>query len=155
NRKMDLLLFKILVTPLFVAALTLAGRRWGPAASGALAGLPLTSGPVSVFLALEQGKVFATQSAIGVLAGLTAVGVFSLDYALIASRTNWVTSFIPGCAAFFGTTVLWGFVQGPLLPTFLAVVGFLILSFFLFPRSASGPSIRRDASVFRHWDLPL
>jgi hypothetical protein len=152
---MDLLLFKLLVTPLFVAGLTLAGRRWGPAVSGALAGLPLTSGPVSVFLALEQGKTFATQSAIGMVAGLIAVAAFSFTYALAAPRTNWIVSLIFGSVAFFGATTLLSFSHGSLLPTFLAVIGFLIFSFLLIPRSAPTPLITRATSAFQRWDLPL
>ena len=50
---------KLVVTPLFIAATTLVARRWGPGVGGWLAGFPLTSAPVSVFLALEQGPDFA------------------------------------------------------------------------------------------------
>ena len=60
--RLTLLLAKVVLTPLFIAAVTLAGRRWGPAVGGWLAGLPLTSGPVSVFLALEQGPGFAARA---------------------------------------------------------------------------------------------
>src|SRR5437016_7099204 len=63
--RVTLLLAKVVLTPLFIAAVTLAGRRWGPAVGGWLAGLPLTSGPVSVFLALEQGPGFAVRAAVG------------------------------------------------------------------------------------------
>ena len=81
---MDIFLIKLVPTPLLIATLTLIGRRWGSAVSGAIAGLPLTSGPVSVFLALEQGKDFAAHTANATLAGLIAVAAFSLSYALVA-----------------------------------------------------------------------
>jgi len=45
----------VVLTPLFIAGVSPARRKWGSAVAGTLAGLPLTSGPVSVFLALGQG----------------------------------------------------------------------------------------------------
>ena len=58
---------KLLLAPLLILLATLAGRRWGPAVGGWLAGLPLTSGPVSLILALEQGPEFAARAALGTL----------------------------------------------------------------------------------------
>src|SRR5262249_1129973 len=79
-----LLVAKLVLTPLLISAVTLAGRRWGPGVSGWLAGLPLTSGPVSVFLAVEQGPQFAMRAALGTLAGLAAVAAFALSYPALA-----------------------------------------------------------------------
>ena len=45
-------LLKILLTPALIAVATLLARRWGPGVGGTLAGLPLTSTPVSIFLAI-------------------------------------------------------------------------------------------------------
>jgi hypothetical protein len=59
---------------------TLAGRRWGPAVGGWLAGLPLTSGPVSFILALERGPEFAARAALGTLFGLVSLASFCLAY---------------------------------------------------------------------------
>src|SRR3989442_4342774 len=73
---MTLLFENLVLTPLLIAAVTLAGRRWGPAVGGWLAGLPLTSRPVSVFLTLEQGPGFAARAAVGTLAGLVGLGRF-------------------------------------------------------------------------------
>src|SRR5438132_8692826 len=56
---METLLLKLIVTPLLIGAASLAGRRWGETLSGWFIGLPLTSGPVCWFLALEQGTGFA------------------------------------------------------------------------------------------------
>ena len=54
-----------------------SGRRWGPAVGGWLAGLPLTSGPVSLILALEQGPEFTARAALGTLFGLISLAAFS------------------------------------------------------------------------------
>lgn len=45
---MQLLLIKLLLTPLSMLAVSWAARRWGPGIGGLLAGLPLTSGPISI-----------------------------------------------------------------------------------------------------------
>src|SRR2546427_679588 len=59
-----MLLLKLLLTPLFILIITLIGRRWGSLVSGWLVGLPLTSAPVVLFLALEQGTAFASRAAL-------------------------------------------------------------------------------------------
>lgn len=53
---------KLVVTPLLIGGVTLAGRRWGEHMGGWLVALPLTSGPVASFLAAliaQAGTMFA------------------------------------------------------------------------------------------------
>jgi hypothetical protein len=146
-----LLLAKLVLTPLLIGAVTLAGRRWGPGVSGWLAGLPLTSGPVSVFLALEQGPRFATRAALATLAGLTAVAAFSLSYAALAPRVGWGVATTSGLAAYLVlTAVLSGFRLG-LLPTLFGVLLFLALVLRWLPAGGPGSSI----PPLPWWDVPL
>ena len=83
---MSILLFKLTAGPLLIALVTLVTRRFGPSAGGWLVGLPLTSGPISVFLALEQGTDYAATAAITSLVGAGTVSLFCLVYALCAAR---------------------------------------------------------------------
>src|SRR5512139_2039614 len=83
---MSILVFKCLLTPLLMTAATLAARRWGAAVGGWIVGLPITSGPISLFLALEQGPDFAARAAVGTLLGINAVVATLLTYALLARR---------------------------------------------------------------------
>jgi len=84
---MSLLTVKLVVTPLMVLVAWLAARRWGEAVGGWLVGLPLTSGPVAVFLALEQDPTFAAEAAAGSTAGVVAQAAFVAGYAAaLASR---------------------------------------------------------------------
>jgi hypothetical protein len=86
---------KLLLAPLLILLATLAGRRWGPAVGGWLAGLPLTSGPVSLVLALEQGPEFTARAALGTLFGLISLAAFAFAYGAVAARRiGW-----PGCLA--------------------------------------------------------
>jgi hypothetical protein len=87
-------LLKLVLAPALILIATLAGRRWGPAIGGWLAGLPLTSGPVSFILALEQGPEFAARAALGTLFGLVSLASFCLAYGLASRRVAW-----PGCLA--------------------------------------------------------
>ncbi len=83
---------KLILTPLLIAMATLVARRWGPVVGGIIVGLPLTSGPVSVFLALEQGREFAGAAAHSVLLGTLAVLAFCLAYAFCAKKLPWPAS---------------------------------------------------------------
>ena len=75
-----MLLFKILLAPVLIALVSLAGRKWGPGIAGWLLGIPLNSGPILFFLVLEQGPDFASRTAIGSLLGILAWAAFSMVY---------------------------------------------------------------------------
>lgn len=85
---MTVLLLKLVLTPALIAGASLAGRRWGPAVSGWFVGLPLTSGPIALFLALERGSSFAAAAALGSLAGAIAEAAFCVAYAFVAVRVS-------------------------------------------------------------------
>ena len=59
-----MLLLKLTIVPLFIALVTLAGKRWGTRLAGILGGLPVIAGPIVVILALEQGQAFGVQAAL-------------------------------------------------------------------------------------------
>jgi hypothetical protein len=95
----DTLALKLVVTPVLIAAASLAGRRWGQAVGGWLVGLPLTSGPVAFFLAMEHGTGFAAAVAFGSLAGALAEVAFCLAYGWSARR-GWPAALAAASAAF-------------------------------------------------------
>src|SRR5436309_13147475 len=86
---MNTLLLKLIVTPVLIGAASLAGRRWGETLSGWFIALPLTSGPVCWFLAIEQGTGFAAGAARGCLAGAAAEDGFCLAHAIRARTSGW------------------------------------------------------------------
>ncbi|HEX7541526.1 MAG TPA: hypothetical protein VF352_05285 [Anaerolineales bacterium] len=132
-----ILAFKLIVTPFFIGAVTLAGRKWGPTVSGLLMGLPLTSGPISVFLAIQFGAAFAARSASGNLAGQTSVYIFCLAYSLSARKMNWITSTFISLFSFLFSTVIWNQFNLSLLPS-VAILGIVIyLVLWLMPRGAA------------------
>src|SRR6478672_5281841 len=62
---MSLLLVKLTLAPALVVGSSLAGRRWGPEASGLLVALPLVAGPILLIVDLDHGAHFASRAAAG------------------------------------------------------------------------------------------
>jgi hypothetical protein len=144
------LALKLLLTPAFVGAVSLAGRRWGAAASGLLVGLPLTSGPVAFFLALDQGTAFAAHAAVATLAGVMSVAAFAVVYGRAAARLDWPGATVLGWAAYLGATLAFRSLPLSILPVSLAVVLSLLVALLLIPRSATAP--RKAETPW--WDIP-
>jgi hypothetical protein len=94
-----ILLLKLTLGPGFIAALTIIARRYGPAIAGWVAGLPLSAGPVSFVLSLEQGPRFAAHAAVGSLGTMGAVPLFCLVYAHVAQKRSWLWAFLAATAA--------------------------------------------------------
>lgn len=100
------LAFKLIVTPAVVVLSTLAGRRFGRIASGWIVGLPLTSGPIAAFFAVEQGRRFAAGAGVGSLGGAIAEVAFCAAYAATARRAGWRRSALLASCAFAVTAAV-------------------------------------------------
>ena len=149
---MELLHWKLVLTPALLGLATLAGRRFGERAAGWLAGLPLTSGPVSVFLALEQGPVFAAKAASGTILGLVSVASFCAAYALAAARGGgWPACAAGGVLAFLAATAALSAVPPEPLTAFALAAAAAALALALVGRPRAKPA----GSAAPRWDLPL
>lgn len=89
---MTLLLLKLLLVPLLIATVTLAGRRWGQNLAGWLGSFPIVAGPILLILALENGNSFGARAAQMSLAGIAAAMVFYVAYARLADRFGWIVT---------------------------------------------------------------
>jgi hypothetical protein len=147
----EIFVLKLVVTPLLIAAATLVARRWGPGVGGWLAGFPLTSAPVSVFLALEQGPDFAAGAAVGTLFGLTALAVFCLAYGWAASRVGWVGSAAAGLGVFGACLAVLSAAPVSLPAAFALVCVTLALVAALLPATTAGARGVKPPA----WDLQL
>jgi hypothetical protein len=146
----ETLALKLMLTPALIGVSTLVGRRWGQAVGGWLVGLPLTSGPVVLFLALEHGTAFGADAAQGALRGLVAEASFALCYASVARTRAWPLAFLAGAFGFAAA----GLAMQSLAPTpallVLMVIGALVLTLRLLPRFTGVAAPMRPQS----WDLP-
>jgi hypothetical protein len=147
---MHTLALKLIVIPTLIGVISLVGRRWGPGVSGWLVGLPLTSGPVALFLALDQGPAFAAHASLAILAGGISVAAFCLIYSWLASRFRWPLSVVASWLGFLGSTWALQYVTLPLIPLFVGVIAFLALALALFPRTTS----HAESTPTPWWDIP-
>jgi hypothetical protein len=145
------LALKLALTPLLIGAASLAGRRWGPALSGWLVGLPFTSAPIAFFLALEHGTSFAAASAVGTLAGAISQAGFCVVYAGLAFRWSWRAALVSASVAFAIATVVLRDVQmsAPMLMAIVAIT--LVVAIRLLPAT---PPSRGTSRPLPSWDLP-
>lgn len=142
---------KLFLAPLIVAGATQAARRWGQNIGGLLVGLPLTSGPVSVFFALEQGRSFAANAAVGSLLGLIPVAAFCTSYVRSARRFPWFLTILISIACYLAAIWCVSLISPGLGLTSILVPSILALA--LLALGKLGAVQLPQASPW--WDLPL
>jgi hypothetical protein len=79
---------KMAVTALFVTAATVIAERLGATVGALVATLPVSAGPVYVFLALDHDSTFISSSAVTSLALNSATAIYLTAYVLIAQRRS-------------------------------------------------------------------
>jgi hypothetical protein len=141
---------KLLLTPALIAVATVIARRCGPAIGGTVAGLPLTSTPVSIVLVLEQGTAFAATAALGTVLGLVSQAALCVAYAWTARRTRWPASVAAGVLAFLAATVVLQPLRVSPAVAFVAVCVVLFAAASVMPARAAPTSAGRPP----WWDLP-
>jgi hypothetical protein len=86
---------KMAVAALFVSVATIIAERLGAAVGALVATLPVSAGPVYVFLALDHDATFIAASAVVSLAMNTATAIFITVYVLTAQRRSlWISIFL-------------------------------------------------------------
>lgn len=146
----SLLAFKVFGTPLVISGATLAGRRWGPAVSGWVGGLPLASGPLTFFLTVEQGAPFGAASAVSTLAGLLAVAVFAVAFGRLAGDRNWPGPLVVGVILYFAVVGVLVAVPLPSLVAFCVALIAISVAIWLLP----GHGATTEARPVPAWDIP-
>jgi hypothetical protein len=154
-----MLVLKLVLTPVIIGGVTLVGRRHGPRVAGLAVGLPLTTGPVSAFLAAERGAAFAIRAAAGAVVGLIGAAVFCATYAGVARRREWPVALGAATVAIAATTLLLTGLGAAALPlpvmVALAIVTMILLwaggSRLVPVGQPRTPAPRAETPV---WDLP-
>jgi len=143
---------KLILTPVLIGGASLGARRWGPTVGGWIVSLPLTSGPVVLFLALDRGPAFAAAAAEASLAGCVAIAAYGVAYARAAGRDRWTVALAAGTAAWLLAALA---VQPALrwpVPLLFGVVGLItVLALQLLPAGGSGGAAPSSSL----WDVPL
>src|ERR1035437_3199762 len=134
------LFFKIGLPVMMIGIVTLASHRYGPAVGGSLGAVQAKSGPILMFLTLEQKTAFAATSAAASLGGAGGCGVFCLVYARVCRRVSWP---IAGAAAYGAFAVTWAVMlvvsSWGLVPAFVVTIMILLVSRHLLPEAIHMP----------------
>jgi hypothetical protein len=146
-----LLAAKLLLSPLCVVAVSLAGRRWGIAVAGVLGGLPVVAGPILLVETLLHGRGFGDDAAAGTLLGLAALTAFVVVYGRVAAVAGPAPSLLCGWAAFLlGVAVLSPLRPPPALSLVLVAACFALAPRLLPPPPPTPPATPAPP----WWDLP-
>lgn len=148
---MALLAAKLLLAPLCVIGVSLAGRRWGVAVAGVLGGLPVVAGPILLVLTLLHGRSFGADAAAGTLLGLAALTMFVVAYGRIAPWASPAATVVAGWTAFLVGVALLTLIHPPPVGALILVgigfaVGFGLLA------APKRPPVAQQAPPW--WDLP-
>ena len=88
---MALLILRFTLAPLTIFIATVVQRRFGHRSGGRVVGLPLTTGPFLVLIALTEGAQATSIAAHGVVAGQIMVVLYCATYAHVCRRVPaWV-----------------------------------------------------------------
>lgn len=147
---MSLLLVKILLSTLLVAAATLVQRRYGHRASGFLVGLPITTAPYLLLVAIEHGTQFTVHSAQGVLQGQIALVLFIVGYGHAPQAWPWWLTLSSVTALCLLGTIL---VSAHLFPPLLT---FAVLVMIWLGAVKTWPTTSDEIYRVEHasWELP-
>lgn len=149
---MNILVLKLILAPIIIGSASLAGRRWGPAVSGWIVGMPLTSGPVIFFVALSHSSSFAANAALGVLSGGLSLVFYALTYSWLATRFQWPVAISGSLLVFAASTAFLQNFTYPLLPIFGTVCVVLLLGLSLMPRDILEKEVETNSG---RWDIPI
>ncbi len=147
---MTTLTVKLLLMPPLIGLVTLAARRWGVAVGGWIGGLPWVAGPISVFLALEQGPAFAARAAVPALAASLGIVGFCRVYVALAPRFGWAVCALAGYAVYLSGAWLASLVPLNLYAVYGAALVTIAVTLRSFPNPPLPATGRPPA-----FDIPL
>jgi hypothetical protein len=144
---------KVVGAVTIVVAAARAAERAGPFLGAMIATLPVSTGPIYVFLALDYDAAFIAQAAMTSVASTAAIVAFIAGHAVAAQRFATAGSLAVATLAWLSVALLlqlhkWSFAEACLLVAASFVVAFRGLRrFAVATRPAAGPRAR--------FDLPL
>lgn len=141
---------RLLLTPLVVWLAAVVARRLGPGAGGRMVGLPLTTGPFLVVIALADGPGLAAAAARGVVAGQISVVAFCATYAHLARRLRPRPALVAALSAGMLAALVLTLVTTTWVAA-LVVVAAIVVCLGTWPPVPSAPA----ASVDRRWETPM
>jgi hypothetical protein len=146
------LLVKMAVTASFVVGASFIAQRAGALIGAMIATLPISAGPVYVFLALDHDARFIGDSALASMVINAATGIYALTYASLAQRRGMLVSLGAALVAWFGVGALIRLVDWNIFSAALLCVAVYAPCLYLARPYRHAPM---PPSVRRWYDLPL
>jgi hypothetical protein len=146
----DLAVVKILITPILMIAVSLASRVWGSSIGGFLAGLPITSGPISIYFAAEQGTDFAIEAARNSIMGVSSVVVFYISYVICVRYLNAALTVIISFSTFLCSGIILIYINATMLVAIMTAMTSIV---FLLNACSKYQSCDNEV-IYPAWDLP-
>ena len=143
---------KMMAAALLVVTATVVSEKMGPAIGALIATLPVSSGPAYVFLALDHGPAFISQSALSSLALNVPTAILAVIYVWLAQRRSLRTSIGLALAIWLPCVALSAWLDmGTAAAAILTVIVFPLCIFFvqpyLGPAAASGDLRISDVAI--------
>jgi hypothetical protein len=113
------LLAKMAIAAFIVVSASLIAERSSPLIAAMVATLPVSAGPVYVFLALEHGPGFIGQAALGSVGSNVAAACYCVTYVLMAQRQGPVVSIGAALAVWVTSVFSLQYLALPLVPALL------------------------------------
>lgn len=120
-----MLLLKMVVAAAIVVGCSLLAERTGPLLAAMIATLPISAGPVYVFLAMDHDAAFISGGALGSMSSNLGNAALSIVYVLLAQRFGVLVSLGAGLVTWLSTVTL----LRELAPSFLVLLGLTLVTF--------------------------
>jgi hypothetical protein len=132
--------YKTMLTSVTVAAVLMAAQLFGRRLAGMLAGLPVITAPVLLWLTYEQGAAFAAASAVGSVAACGSAAFFALAYGRLSRRCGPAFSMAASLACGGLVALLLAPLASAAWAALAAVALACLLVLRLLPRAGEAPS---------------
>jgi hypothetical protein len=117
-----LLLAKMAIAAFIVVSASLIAERSSPLIAAMVATLPVSAGPVYVFLALDHGPAFVGQAALGSVGSNVAAACYCVTYVVMAQRQGAVVSIATALAVWVTSVFTLQYLAMPLAPAMLLMI---------------------------------
>jgi hypothetical protein len=146
-----LLILKLTIVPLALLVFGIVERRHGPRIAGWLSGFPIVAFPLLVFITLDQGPAFGSAAALGAYFGLVPWLAFTMSYAWLAQRLNWMWCTVLSFTIWTALAIAAVAMQNG--PHWLEIVPFLVFMAVLAFTPRGKPS--DEEREHNWWGLPV
>jgi len=146
-----LFVLKLTITPVLVALMSIAARRWGPTVGGLVMALPWMTGPIVFFLGLDRGEDYVARTSAGVLAGVVGIAAYLLAYVNVARSAPWPVSLAAAFLAFAATGYAISGLELSLWVAAASGAASLCAAYLVMPRATDSGHLR----FLPWWDIPM